>query len=47
MIAVGAGGLLFLGPLLMIPFHQKSPGGGSIGTSNSNGSATGSVSTWL
>ena len=42
----GAGGLLFLGPLLMILFRQKSPGGGSTGTWNCSGSSTGCGPTW-
>ena len=42
----GAGGLLFLGPLLMILFRQKYPGGGSTGTWNCSGSSTGCGPTW-
>ena len=38
---VATGGLLFLGPLLMILFRQIAPGGGSTGISSCSGSATG------
>ena len=44
-VAAGAGGLLFFGPLLMVLFRQKYPGGGSTGTSSCSGSRTASVST--
>ena len=42
----GAGGLLFLGSLLMILSRQKSPGGGSTGTWNCSASSTGCGPTW-
>ena len=44
--AAGAGGLLFFGPLLMILFRQKYPGGGSTGTWNCCASSTGCGPTW-
>jgi hypothetical protein len=43
---VAAGGLLSFGPLLMILFRQKYPGGGSTGTWSCSGSATGWAPTW-
>ena len=42
----GVGGLLFFGPLLMILFRQKYPGGGSTGTWNCSASSTGYGPTW-
>ena len=42
----GAGGLLFFGPLPMILFRQKYPGGGSTGTWNCSASSTGCGPTW-
>jgi len=39
--AATAGGVLFLGPLLMILFRQKARAGGSTGICSSRGSATG------
>ena len=44
-VVVGAGGLLFAGPLLMILFRQKYRAGGLTGTSSSRGSPHESRST--
>ena len=44
--SAGAGGLLFLGPLLMILFRQKSRAGGLTGIWNCSVSSTGRGPTW-
>jgi hypothetical protein len=44
-VVSGAGGLLFLGPLLMILFRRNTPGGGSTGTWSFSASPIGSAST--